>query len=1056
MNLGKNLILKYLTMKIMTFYYKSCLNYKIVAVLFFFLFFSGTINAFTRANKVSESVVVNMSIADNNGKIISNAKIKNGEDIICSSTNKDGLYSFTANSDDIVTLLAPGFEIKFSSVKEIMNDNIVELNHLDLSMSLDEDIPLPYMTDKKRYLTGSYNVIEGDDLEKYPSTDLRLSLIGKAPGLQITEMHSAPGSHPGEWRGIYGSTEKVTISARGRNLNYVVDGVPANFAEVTLNPGEIESITVIKDIVGKAMYGPLGADGILFIKTKRGKPGENRLNVNLESGVNVIDRFPQWVGGADYARLHNQARLADGFDQLYNDNDIAEYAKNDPYDLVHPSVDYHDYMLKDTRVFQRANISARGGSENAQYASFIGFNREGDIFKIGSTADYNRINLRSNLDVDITDRISVEIDINGRLGIRNSPAYGYATSDGSSLMEVYEFNGALPFIQRTPPVEFPVYANNDPNLSQPWYARSNRYNNPIGEYLGSGDYSEQNRQAGARLALNYDLSQIVDGLESQTNFGFDVLNLLRIGQANRYEGYGVNVQGNDTTFSRIQTGIHDDTRRKLHDYYFIRTVFSQNFNYKKSFGVHDIESSLTYFAHKKIEDKGRRPEVQLLGVWTANYIYNNRYIFNGVLNYDHTYSFSKSSRNQVFPSIGAGWIVSEEDFMPKDGFLNYLKLRTELGVMGYNSYLNPYVLNSRFVGTTRASFGPHDLNRWFGTTVETSPPSTYPSWVGNPNLAWEKRREFNLGIEGQMINNKLFAEVSYYNTIRDDIIGRQSNSLPDITGMSGALPYVNYMKYKYYGVETGLNYRDQIGKLELAVDGYLTYQNSERLIFDEPNYREEYQFRTGRSIDTYWGLKHIGQFSSDEEALKIPQLFDAVLHEGDFKYADMNGDGVVDEDDVTAIGNTIPRIFYSLNLNLKYSNFELSVIGTGASQFDIPMTSRYFRSGGGDDNYSVFIRDNNGGDYPKLTYETVNNNFRPSSFWLMKGDYFKIKNVELAYTISGDKLNSIKSKGIRVFVRAANILTISSVKDIDPESPNSGISSYPLNKTFTGGISLTF
>jgi hypothetical protein len=170
----------------------------------------------------------------------------------------------------------------------------------------------------------------------------------------------------------------------------------------------------------------------------------------------------------------------------------------------------------------------------------------------------------------------------------------------------------------------------------------------------------------------------------------------------------------------------------------------------------------------------------------------------------------------------------------------------------------------------------------------------------------------------------------------------------------------------------------------------------------------------------------------------------------------MNGDGVVDENDNTAIGNTTPRLFYSLNLNFKYNNFELSVIGTGASMFDIPLTSPYFHNGWGDNNYSAFVRDNVGGNYPRLTYERVNNNFQASNFWLSRGDYFKLKNAELAYTLPEGKLQVINSKGVRLFLRGSNILTVSSVKEIDPESPLSGITRYPLYKTFTAGVSLTF
>ena len=1031
----------------MRYYYK----FWVIWLLILFTFIPESIHASGTGKITNETVRVKIYITDNNGYAISDAKMMIGENFIHVVKEKDGYYEFAVNPNDIVTISAVGYITDVLSGQDVINNNNVGLERTANYSSPDDNMPLPYMTIKRRHATGSYNVIKGEDLLNYPSTDLRSSFIGKVPGIMVNENHGAPGSHPAELRGFYGVSAKTNVTSRGSNLMYVIDGIPANVSEIPLDPGEIETVTVIKDIVGKTMFGPLGADGIMYIRTRRGTSEKSILNVSIENGMSEIDRFPEWVAGADYARLNNQARESNGRNPLYSQADIAAYENNDPYNLKHPNVNYRDYMLKNDRIFQRANISARGGSESARYSSYIGFNREGDIFSIGSTADYNRLNVRSNLDIEINDHISTELDINGTLGLRRTPGYGYTTGEGQELMGIYEFNTALPHILLTPPVEFPVYAKNDPELSQPWYGISSRYANPVGNLLGSGDYTEQNRQAGVKFSINYNLSQLVKGLTTRSSIGFDALNLIRIGQANRYEGYRINVGENDITFTRLQTGISDDTRRKLHDYYYIRTAFSQSLNYSASVAKHGIQSSLTYFFYRKFSDNTRDPEPHLLGVWNGKYVYNDRFTIHGVVNYAHTYSFLKENRGGIFPAVGAGWVISEGR-----KFLSYLKLRAEMGIIGYDPYLDPHIVRSRFASTTRSSFGPHSLNRWFGTSVETSPPSTYPTWIGNADLTWEKREEFNLGLEGSILNNSIFLEVNYFNTFHNGVIGRLTNSLPSVTGMSAALPYINHDQYRYEGIEAGLQLVENIGKFYFSIGGNATVQRSEIVKYDEPNYRYEYQFRTGQPVDTYWGLNYIGRFSNDEEALVIPQLFDPVLHEGDLKYEDKNGDGVIDENDYSAIGNLSPRVFYALNLNFKYNNFEISAIGTGAALFDIPLTSAYFQNGWGDNNYSVFVRDNIGEAYPKLTYERINNNFQASNFWLTKGDFLKIKNAEFAYTIPGRRLQIIKATGMRIFVRGSNLLTISSVKDIDPESPTSGITSYPLYKTYTAGVSLTF
>lgn len=1040
----------------MRFYYIKNLNPIIVCVLFLWILIPFTMSAQQVGAKKSDPTPVKLSVVDDNGNPVQNARIMIGKITLDNKTDENGTCSFDISSSDIITISSEGYEKKIASGQELLNNNMVVLTKPDLFMSSNDDVPLPYMTIKKRHATGSYTVINGDDLSRYPSTDLRLSFAGIVPGLRVTERHGAPGSHPAEQRGLYGLGEQVSLYARGRGLTYVIDGVLTNITEIQLNPDEIESVTVVKDIVGKTMYGPLAADGIMFIKTKRGIVDDRYMNINIESGTSVIDRFPEWVTGVDYAKLNNMARTADGYTPLYTASDISEYAKNDPYNMKYPNINFRDYMLKNTRTFQRASISAQGGSKSAQYSSYLGFNREGDIFGIGANADFNRINLRSNVDIAVNKFISMDLDINGSLGIRRTPGYGYTIAEGETMMGIYEFNLALPNINRTPPIEFPVYAKKDPELVSPWYAMTNRYANPIGNILESGYYNEQNRQAGVKSGIDFDLSHLLTGLKSRTTIGFDVLNLIRIGQGNQYEGYRVNVRTNDTVFTRIQAGIFDDVRRKLHDYYYIRTTLSQSFEYQRNIGDHDIQSSLTYFLFRKFTDGIRDPQPQLLGVWAGKYTYNDKYTIQGVLNYAHTYSFLKENRGELFPAVGASWIISEENFMSNLQFLNFLKLRAEAGILGFDPYSDPHIVRDRYVLTTRSDFGPHALNRWFGTTMETTPPSAYASWVGNPAITWEKRKEFTVGLDA-MAFNKLFIELTYFNTMRDGLIGRIPNSYPDVAGLSAALPYFNNNQYRYFGLESGLQWTERNGELEWSVGANATFQNSKILRYDDPNYRYDYQFRTGKASDTYWGLKYIGRFASDAEALVVPQLFDAVLHQGDLKYQDMNNDGVIDENDYSAIGNTSPRLVYGLNVNLKYKNFGFTVIGVGATLYDIPLTSAYFQNGWGDDNYSAFVRDNVGTDkFPRLTYDKVNNNFMPSDFWLTSGSYFKVKNVELAYIIPASRLQFINSRGIRLFVRGANLLTVSKIKDIDPESVTSGITSYPLYKTFTGGFQLTF
>jgi TonB-linked SusC/RagA family outer membrane protein len=1052
-------------MKIMRFNHKINQYIRIICIIFSGLLVTGAVYSQKRPEKSAQTATVSLKVVDDAGAPVAKANIVVGEGILHAQTDVNGVFSFKAKPDEIVTITSPGFERTVALVQDLAKDNTVKLVRAKLFMTSEDNVPLPYMTLKKRTVTGSQRVIRGSLLEKYPSNDLRNSLTGLVPGLQVTEYDGSTGITAEEKLGLYGITEKVGVSARGRGMVFLIDDVPVDITEMTLDPHEVETVTVIKDIAGKAMFGPIAADGLILIKTRRGRPNERILSVNVEDGVSVVDRFPGYVGGADYARLNNQARLADGLEANYDANDIARYAKNDPYDMYHPSVNFRDIMLKDTKSFMRANVSSTGGNDVVQYFSYLGYDREGDIYKIGSNADYNRINARSNIDMKINDVLSLQFDISAGLTVRRSPNYGYSstTGEGGSEMDLLEMNSVLPDINNTPPVAFPIYANNDPSLKAPWYAVTPAYPvNPVANLTRNGYYNETGRKAAAKIALEYDMSQFVEGLKSRSFISFDALNLIRIGKAKDYAAYIVNptvsqVTGNDTIIlTKRHDGVDNPSLLNLHDYYYQNFVFFENLSYQRSFGPHNIQSTLTYFLYRLAQNGVEEPKREQLGVWTGVYTFNDKYSIQGVLNYAGTYSFSVDKRNALFPSMGASWIISEENFMSGMKFVNYLKLHAEAGVLGYESFLAPHLDLDNFTSSTGSSFGPYSVGRWFGTTTETSPVTTYPNRVGNPNLTWEKRKELSAGIDALLFDHKLSFELNYFNNLRDGQIVQLPNSMPYVAGFASALPRFNFSQTRYFGFETGLQLSDMAGKLYWSVGANATVQNSKIVKYDEPQYRHDYQFITGRPADTYWGQTYVGKFASDAEALVVPQLFDAVLKAGDLKYRDMNGDGVIDDNDESALGHTSPRLYYAANANIRYNNLELTVIGTGAAFFDLPLTNAYYWNGWGDNNYSDFVRDNIGGAYPRLTYYKVNNNFVPSDFWLTKGGYFKIQNIELAYTIPADKLQLIRSQGARFFIRGANLLTISPVKDVDPESINAGVTRYPLYRTFTGGIKLTF
>lgn len=947
--------------------------------------------------------------------------------------------------------------------QEKLNNDSVNISNISGDiMNPEVIIPLPFSRMTKRQIIGSTSIFQGYQLEKYPSTDLRNSFTGLAAGLEVVERNGAPGLHAEEGLGSYGITQKIALYSRGGNPVFIVDDLQVDITEMNLDPDEIETVTVIRDILGKAMYGPQAADGIIYIKTKHGNASKRLIQVNAENGVSMVDRFPQWVSGGDYARLNNMARENSGMSPLYEPSDIAAYAKNDPYNLYHPSINFRNMLLKDSRSFTRVNVSAGGGSDDVQYYAYVGYNGEGDIYKLGSTADYNRINARSNIDLRITDDLKVSLGIYGGISIRRSPNYGYYTAETSSEFSLLGMNSMLDEITSIPPVAFPVFAAYNEDDDIPWYGVSSTFgSNPVGNLEGNGYHSESTRSSAANIAIDYDLSAFIPGLKSRTYATFNILNLVRLGKAENYIAYtatpSTTAGGKDTIIlAKVHDGIDMADQARLHDYYYQRLAIYESLSYEKSFGGHDLQLGLTYHISNGMQDAIREPVRQQNAILSALYAFNDKYNVQGVVNYSGTSSLARDKRYRAFPSIGMSWILSEESFMENVKFVDYLKLHAQAGMLGYDGLTETYYYSDMWTNNTSGSaFGPHSANQWFGSDTDNSVYRSYPNRIANPDLAWEKRKEYSFGLDALFLKRKLFLELSYFNNLRDGIITKLTN-VPYLTGIFAASPWTNFNSIKYFGLEAGLSYSNKIHKFSYVIGGNATLQNSKVLKYDEPNFREPYLFRAGQPADAYWGLTHIGKYLTDNEAQSVIQSYDESLYAGDLKYKDMNNDGTIDDNDVSSIGHTQPRLIYALNLKLCYGNFDFTAVGTGRAFYDIPLTNRYFWNGWGDNTYSKFVSENIGGAYPRLTYQKVNNNFTPSDFWLARGGFFKIQNAEIAYNLNVKNAKSVGADVIRFYARGSNLMTFSNVKEVDPESIHSGVTVYPLFRTFTGGIKITF
>ena len=551
-------------------------------------------------------VDVSVAVVTPDGKPVPNAGFTVGEGVRHLRADEAGRIVFSVAPRDLVTVSAEGFTPVRALGSALAESSQVTLTPAILLAGENDDIPLPYTTLKKRYSVGSSIVIRGEELEKYSSTDIRNALTGLASGVEVAEKFGGPGVNPLEHIGQYGASTRVSVTTRGKQMMYMVDDIPVQIDETPLDPQQIESVTIVRDVLEKSLYGPSAANGIVYIKTKRGHYNDRYLTVDVEGGVNTVDRMPEYVSGADYARLNNIARNNSGLDMLYSRDDVAAYAKNDPYDKWNPSVDFRDMMLKNTMYYTKANVSSGGGNDLVRYFAFLGYAGEDDIYKIGPAANYNRVNINANLDIKLHRYIRARFGLVSTMGIRKSSNYGYSSNysseDASSntTLGVTEFPDIISDINTTPGISFPIYANNDPSLESPWYAVSSLYKqNPVAYILENGAYTETIRKGLINVGVDVDFSFLTPGLTSMTYGAYDATNLVRLGTAEDYAAYilnkGIDENGYDAMIPE-QSSSHSvkamANKTKLLDYFSNRFYFVQKFAYDRTFGRHAVAASL--------------------------------------------------------------------------------------------------------------------------------------------------------------------------------------------------------------------------------------------------------------------------------------------------------------------------------------------------------------------------------------------------------------------------------------------------------------------------------
>ncbi len=930
------------------------------------------------------------------------------------------------------------YYISLLFVATIIHMTSAQQKHDTIQAQVDDKIAVAFGETSKDKLVGAIDVIKGEDLLHSSDYNLESILAGQTPGLIVFEGSGSPGLDK-TWMKIRG------LSRGGRKDEplIVIDGI-ANRALSSIAIDEVESIQILKDATAKMLYGSKAANGVIMLKTKRGYNGKRKVTFFHEYGIKTPTRLPQYLNSAQYTRLYNQARTNDGLAPIYTLDDINNYANNTS--VLYPDVDFYDEFLKKSTSFRRFNAQLIGGSDETKFFLNLGYVGENGLENQGKTQKFTRLNIRGNLDYDVNETVSMFLDIAGRMDI-------WDRADITNS----DFFGALSSHR---PNDYPLWAGavgDTDNLGFSPRVETNL----VGELARSGYVNTKNYYAQTNLGINFDLNMLTKGLSATGYITFDVFNNIAIGKSLDYSRIRFDDPNNLALITRIGTDKYDGNESRKGDNSTQNLGLVAKIDYAREWGNHDLQVNLvgvnqTLILKSTLDGPTTQQDDKNVNFGARiNYTLNDKYTLEGSSSYMGSDKFTKENRWGLFGAGGFAWMISNEDFLKTSKTINRLKLKGSYGIMGYDRLGTfDYLLYRDFYqawGNLRT--GPQNSTIEYGWRA---------GQIGNPELTFEKSKEYNIGVEASLFHSKIDLEVNYFHSTRSDMPIVLNNALPDYLGE--LKPIGNFNKVSNQGIDVSLNYTDKIGDLNFSVTTNVIYSKAVNDVFDEIN-EYAHQNKTGRASDALWGWQADGLYQNDADITGhgVISSFGNIIP-GDVKILDITndkGDNTIDQFDTQVIGNWFPRINYSLNINLEYHGFEFYALGQGTSGSDKLLNNSYYWNVG-ENKYSVKALGSAvpgsvaGASSPRLTSLNQSHSYRNSTYWLVSGDYFKLRTAELAYNFSERISSKFGADKLRLFARGNDLFTISKIKDLDPESLNSGITDYPISRTVSLGLRLTY
>lgn len=1011
----------------------------------------------------AQSRVVSGTVTSSEGVEMGVYVFQKGHENGATMTGEDGSYSIKVVGENPVLVFSMvGF--KETEVK-VGARSVLNVTLESDSTFLEDAVVVGYGQQKKEMLIGSVSQVTSKDLMKAPTTNVSGMLAGRLAGMTTIQNTGTPGAD--------GATLLVRGVSTFNNSTplVIVDGVEGqiNF----INPNDVASVTVLKDAATAAIYGVRGANGVILVTTKSGGEGETKISYDGSATFTNNTAMPEFCNAQQFIYYHNLARTMDGYEPLWTD-DTINWMKEQG---IYAETDWQKVIYNNFGFQQQHNISATGGTKRIRHYTSIGFFDQDGILK---NTDYQRINIRSNIEAKIADGLSLTLNIAGNTSEQNLP--GYSISPVAEFSPITAAYYALPILATE-------YQGKPLTFNHGTYYRS-----PLSSLTDSGYQKTRRYNLDTQAKLEYDFAKVdvLKGLKAQVFFGYNFNFTQNANFMHSHEVYRFTVETRKID-TQISQGIPENNFNKSASFGYSYTLRPQ-IDYARTFGKHNVSATLFYEQSTGYSDtmtsykKGYFTEFPIdisLGVtdgsskpsgshaWSTSlesvasrldYSYDGKYLLGLTARADGSSKFAPGHRWGFFPSVAAGWIVSKEDFFfPLTNVFDFLKVKASYGVLGSDDtskdlYYQTYgIVQNTFIigGQPQASF--------------------YSTGYVHNDLTWSRTNVYNLGVETKFFGNKLSvdADVFYKYTSRIleyDSTGTYSPSL------GGNYPtWMNSGSMDNRGFELTVRHDNWFSNgLTYNITGILSWSRnkllSRRVSDDHPSYRA----RLGEPLNSFYGFHSLGLFQSDEEALEWPVAPTGYNEAGSIKYQDVNGDGQITSGaDYVKIGRSqIPEMTFSLNTEVSYSGWTLSALFQGAAlcnymlsgaynnTTDNTMFTRAFYGGGNSVLYLVkdaWRPDNPSGKYPRLSSTTNASNAWASDFWIVDGSYLRLKNLQLSYTIPADVLKKVGFlQRVTVYVAGTNLLTLSAFKYLDPENPGISNGYYPQQRTVSLGMNLTF